>query len=223
MSSNISTIIWDWNGTLLNDMDICVDAINQLLAKRGLPLMTLEKYRRLFTFPVISYYERIGFDFSREPYDQVAIEFITIYFDRLRHASLFEGVRPVLDFFSRKGMRQAILSAMEQENLNRSVFSMDIGHYFSHISGSSDHYANGKTGQASAILKLLGSKPSESLIIGDTLHDYEVARETSCHCLLVSAGHQERERLLSSGQTVVKSLEDLPSLFNGVEPPYFLQ
>ncbi len=223
MNGRISTIIWDWNGTLLNDMDICVEAINELLAKRRLPLMTLEKYRKLFTFPVISYYEHIGFDFSRESYDDVAIEFITIYFDKLRQARLFSGVKPVLDYFSRKGMRQAILSAMEQENLHKSVCSMDIGHYFSHISGSSDHYATGKAAQAAAILELLGSKPSESLIIGDTLHDFEVASETSCHCLLVSAGHQERERLLTSGQTVVKSLEELPSLFNGVAPLYLLQ
>ncbi|MBK7029079.1 MAG: hypothetical protein IPH45_07645 [Bacteroidales bacterium] len=73
------TIILDWNGTLLDDTAICLDSMNQMLSHRHLPLLTLEKYREVFTFPVIQYYTTIGFDFETEPWDKAAIGFIELY------------------------------------------------------------------------------------------------------------------------------------------------
>jgi phosphoglycolate phosphatase len=214
MKQDIQTIIWDWNGTLLDDMDICVDSINVLLEKRGLPLMDLVKYRSLFTFPVIRYYETIGFDFTKEPYDEVAMEFIHIYLEKLKEALLFPEVAGILGKFKEKGHRQAILSAMEQENLSLSVESKGISNYFSLILGTDDHFANGKVYQVSRIIRELNAEPAKTLIIGDTLHDHEVAEEAGCQCILVAAGHQNRERLEKSGCIVVNKLSELLSLFN---------
>ncbi len=212
----IKTIIWDWNGTLLNDMDICVDSINVLLKKRALPLMDLEKYRKLFTFPVIRYYEMIGFDFVKEPYDDVAMEFIHDYLARLQAASLFHDVLPALNHFKDRGIDQAILSAMENENLEISVKSKGIDSFFSVIMGTDDHYAHGKTYLADKIIHKLRVSPEQTLIVGDTLHDHEVAETLGCQCVLVAAGHQSHDRLEESGCTVVDSLEALPELFNGI-------
>ena len=54
-------IIWDWNGTLLDDVDLCVEAINMLLARESLPLLTgKEEYQRVFQFPIRAYYEAVG-------------------------------------------------------------------------------------------------------------------------------------------------------------------
>ncbi|MHC1707655.1 MAG: HAD family hydrolase [Bacteroidales bacterium] len=214
MRNSIRTIIWDWNGTLLDDMDICVDSINILLEKRGLPLMNLEKYRSIFTFPVIDYYKTIGFDFDKEPYDSVAIEFISIYLNKLKSASIFQEVRPTLEIFKEKGYQQAILSAMEQENLLISVNSKGIQDYFSCIYGTDDHYAHGKTYLLSRILKCLDVDPKETLLIGDTLHDHEVALSAGCNCLLVAAGHQEKRRLDTAGCQVINNLNEISRLFN---------
>lgn len=214
MKNGITTIIWDWNGTLLDDMDICVDSINILLEKRGLPLMNLERYRKIFSFPVIDYYREIGFDFDKEPYDDVAIEFITIYLEKLKTAAVYPEVRPALELFKAKGYRQAILSAMEQENLLISVRSKGIQDYFSCILGTDDHYAHGKVYLLSRILDGMQVKPSETLLIGDTLHDHEVALSAGCQCVLVAAGHQEKNRLESSGCLVINNLQEISTLFN---------
>ncbi|MCX6273255.1 MAG: HAD family hydrolase [Bacteroidetes bacterium] len=214
--TGIKTIIWDWNGTLLDDMDICVDSINVLLEKRGLPLMDLVTYRRLFTFPVIEYYETIGFDFNAEPYDKVAFEFIDIYLERLKEADLFGDVKPTLDFFKKKQIKQAVLSAMEHENLLKSISSKGIEGYFSVIQGTEDHFAHGKVYQAEKIMKTLGVNPQQTLFVGDTLHDQEVARVTGCHCILTSAGHQSEERLNSGGCRVINGIGELTALFNRI-------
>src|SRR5262245_43055202 len=54
---DIDHVIWDWNGTLLNDVTHAIDTINFLLEPRGLPLMSIERYREIFGFPIRRYYE----------------------------------------------------------------------------------------------------------------------------------------------------------------------
>ena len=81
-------IVWDWNGTLLDDRWLCVESINRILKKRKMPL-TLEKtYKETFCFPVIKYYETLGFDFIKESFKDLSIEFIEYYKDNFYRLSL---------------------------------------------------------------------------------------------------------------------------------------
>ena len=66
MISQIHHIIWDWNGTLINDAWLFVEIMNEELKDRKLPLITVKDYRKHFTFPVKKYYENLGFNFEKE-------------------------------------------------------------------------------------------------------------------------------------------------------------
>jgi len=68
------TIIWDWNGTLLDDVDICIDTINALLSKYKKKPISKESYKSLFTFPVQNYYSKLGFDLSLESFKKIKEE-----------------------------------------------------------------------------------------------------------------------------------------------------
>ena len=73
-------VVWDWNGTLFDDVALCIQVMNGMLEKRGLPqLAGPEQYRQVFTFPVEEYYKALGFDFGREPFSQLAVEYISEY------------------------------------------------------------------------------------------------------------------------------------------------
>ena len=77
---NYDTIVWDWNGTLFDDVAVCIDVMNGLLAEQGLPsIPDAETYRSLFCFPVIRYYERLGFDFSKTPFEALARDYVAGY------------------------------------------------------------------------------------------------------------------------------------------------
>ena len=54
-------VVWDWNGTLLNDVKVGVNTLNDMLGRRGLPLLSVEDYKEKFGFPVIDFYDRVGF------------------------------------------------------------------------------------------------------------------------------------------------------------------
>jgi len=206
-----TTIIWDWNGTLLDDAEICREAINKMLKLRNLPELSLEKYRDVFTFPVINYYQEIGFDFTRELWEPVAMEFINLYLGALPACGLTPFAFETLEAFKLKGYRQAIISAMQHESLLKSVSELGIYDYFEFIGGIGDHYANSKIENARNYLDQAGLNPSQITLIGDTLHDSEVASELRCKCILVATGHQSMDRLRKTGLPVIHNLSGINS------------
>ena len=66
INPKIKYIIWDWNGTLIDDAWLFVEIMNEELKERMLPQINIQDYRQHFTFPVKKYYERLGFDFQKE-------------------------------------------------------------------------------------------------------------------------------------------------------------
>lgn len=211
MIDRISGIIWDWNGTLLNDMQLCVRTMNELLEKRHLPLLTIDDYREVFSFPVRNYYEKIGFDFSREPFEIPAMEFITRYNEQMGGCSLHLDTLNVLRYFNSVGIKQFVLSAMRQEELESNLKLHGIRKYFEHVSGLNDHYAASKIDNGLRLIAALNLNPDELVLIGDTIHDFEVANELGCRCVLIANGHQSREILESAGVLVLDHIGDLIS------------
>jgi phosphoglycolate phosphatase len=212
--NKFDAIIWDWNGTLLDDVNICIESMNHLLAERGRSLLSRLSYREIFTFPVRNYYELAGFDFQYESFDDVAIEFIDLYRERIRHCSMFPDAQPVLQWFSRRNFSQYLISAMEHQFLMESLLNFGIKKYFKAFTGIHDHYANGKLAMAENFISENGINPARTLLIGDTLHDFEVAEKLGLQCLLVAGGHQSETRLQHSGCEVFKSLSQVIDKFN---------
>jgi phosphoglycolate phosphatase len=205
----IDTIIWDWNGTLLDDTDICIESMNCLLNQRNFPLLSKTRYREIFTFPVRDYYSIAGFNFNVESFDLVAIEFMDLYFARLPHANIFKEAKQVLSSFRQLRFTQILISAMKHESLITSVKEKGLSGYFSHISGIQDHFADGKIENARKIVKDLKLDISKILMIGDTIHDFEVAKELGVECLLVANGHQSIGRLMNLNCPIIEHLNQV--------------
>lgn len=206
-----TTIIWDWNGTLLDDAEICREAINKMLNVRNLPELSLEKYRDVFTFPVIDYYKEVGFNFDIEEWEPVAMEFINLYLSALPSCGLTPFAARTLETFKQKGYRQAIISAMQHDALLKSVSALGIFEFFDYIGGIGDHYGGGKIDNARNYFILAGLSPEKITLIGDTLHDSQVANELKCKCILVATGHQSFQRLQQTGLPVINNLSEIDS------------
>lgn len=199
-------IIWDWNGTLINDLGVCISAMNSMLQERKIPLLTETHYKEIFCFPVRDYYEKIGFDFNKEPFEMVGLEFMKRYKEISNQATLTENVNEVLLKLQESGCRQFVLSAMEQHLLKRMLTDYGIIQFFDGIYGISDDYGGGKISMGNRLLAEQKIDKNRTLMIGDTLHDAEVADSMKIDCLLYSGGHQSKKRLLSSQKTVISDL-----------------
>lgn len=210
---NIKHIVWDWNGTLLNDNWLSIEAINILLFKYELPAIEKEKYLEIFTFPVIDYYKKLGFNFEKIPFNIVGTEFIDEYTKRMYDVQLQDGARESLEYFSEIGISQSLLSAAKQKMLEDLMKHHELEKYFIKISGLNDHYANSKVDIGRSWINELQFEPDEILLIGDTLHDVEVADEIGTKCVLIAQGHATFDRLKSSDRRVFNNLHEFKGWF----------
>ena len=204
------TVIWDFNGTLLSDMQISIEAMNTVLSRRSLPTIPdLPAFQSLFGFPVEDYYARLGLDFDKEPYKIPADEWIELYSREMYSAPLTEGAEDALKAVKAAGMRQIILSASETERLILHTKKLEIYGYFDNILGMDDVYARGKTEIAQKFAKESTEDIFPAVLIGDTDHDYECARAIGCDVMLFSGGFMSKERLLALTPSVYDSLEKI--------------
>ena len=205
---NIRHIVWDWNGTLLNDKKLAVTAINILLKRYELPTITLEKYLAIFSFPVVDYYKSLGFDFDKTPFTVVGTEFIDEYTARMFNVEMHKNAKTILKFINNRGMPQSLLSAAKQQMLDELMNFHNIDKYFSTVAGLDNHYANSKLAVGKALVKKIALPPEQILFVGDTLHDVGVANAIGAQCVLLAHGHTNRSRLHSTGKEVFNDFNE---------------
>ncbi|MBE6338918.1 MAG: HAD family hydrolase [Lentimicrobiaceae bacterium] len=208
------TIIWDWNGTLLDDLDLSIKAVNVLLKERDLPILTLDRYKDIFDFPVINYYEKAGFDFSKEPFEIPARQYVKLYSSGESDLKLFPDVIDTLSFFKDNNYRQIVLSAMKEDNLRKMISNAGITHFFDGIFGIKDNYAREKISIGKQVVENLNLNPEKCLMIGDTLHDAEVAEQCGFDCILFSGGHVAKQRLETTGFKIIDQHKTLTSIIS---------
>ncbi len=216
MTKNL--IIWDWNGTLLNDIDACLESINQMLEKRDMNKLEIIHYKEVFTFPVQNYYKSIGFDFKAEPFEKLSVEYIDLYKEKSKYSGLQEGAIEALQFFKKLNYKQIILSASEQSALENQIKQRKIFDYFDSIIGLNNIHAKSKTDNALKYLKENNSF-DKVILIGDTYHDYEVASALKSECLLVMNGHQNLKKFhLNDNVRLIRNLnyikEEIKPVYN---------
>jgi phosphoglycolate phosphatase len=197
-------LIWDWNGTLLDDVSAAVSALNRMLAKRGVKQVSREFYRRRFGFPVRPFYAEIGVDLDRWDWDEICDDF---------HAFIAEepqlvraDAREALELAAERGFSQCVLSALRQDLLEESLERAGLSEFFDVVFGVDNLDGASKMARGRELAAHLGGDMSGVVMIGDTLHDAEVAGVLGARCILLSCGHQEPVRLAAAGCPVADSL-----------------
>lgn len=203
-------IIWDWNGTLLDDVSLCIRLLGDLLESQGLPAVEQKRYLEIFGFPISDYYKRAGFDFERESYESLARRYMEIYPRAGCWLGPVPGVMSVVETLYREGCHQIILSASDQEILERQLsYSGYSVRMFEEVLGLDNIYGVSKVERGRRWITESGIDPSQAVFIGDTTHDAETAAAMGCDCILVGWGHQSLSRLRAVGVPVVETPDAL--------------
>ncbi len=206
-----SHVIWDFNGTIFDDVDVGIKSANVLLKRQGLPLIENRKqYRDVFGFPIIDYYRKLGLVTTQESYNELAPIWVDIYNELEKSAKIFDGVEDKLKKIKAAGIKQIILSATEAEMLKGQVKRLGIYDYFDDILGLDNIRAESKIAVAKEWIKK--EKPQKAVFLGDTTHDFEVAKQIGVECILIANGHQSREVLEKCGTKVVDSVDVIDEL-----------
>ncbi len=207
--SEYEYVIWDFNGTLLDDVWLCIDVMNDMLNRRGLKTLSPSRYADIFDFPVQEYYQRAGWDLSRYPFEMLSDEFMSGYHARKLSCKLRAEAVEVFSRLYATGINQSILSAAQTSMVEELVAHFQIGKYFTSLHGLDNHHAAGKLEIATAWMEENEADPEKVVFVGDTTHDKVVANAIGVDCVLVYSGHQTRGKLEATGAPVVDSLEEI--------------
>ncbi len=202
-------IFFDFNGTLINDLGLCLDLLNLFLREQGKKELNEEEYKEVFKFPIRQYYIDAGIDFNIESYDSLSKRFIKEYQPKSMECGLFPNTEKTLKKLKDLGYHLFILSASEVNNLLEQTNHYQITKYFDAVLGIDNIHAESKVDIAKEYIKKNNINPSETLFIGDTLHDYEVSKAMGVDCALVSCGHQSRRILEKANVSVISTISDI--------------
>ena len=200
-------VIWDWNGTLLNDISASLASVNDMLALRGMPSMDVDYYRECICVPIIGFYEK-AFDMENEDYEVIIKQYNEGYLKHLDECNLTDGVVEVIDYFEKNGVKQAVISSSNNDLLIKNVTKYGIFDRFDAVLGADDFYAGSKIERAENYLKNSGEN-CRVLVIGDLEHDADMAQKLGADCVLLTSGHENRERLYAAKATVISDIREL--------------
>lgn len=208
-------IIWDWNGTLLNDIGASLASVNDMLSMRGMPHINNDYYKECIGVPIIKFYEKV-FDLEKEDYSSIIKQYNEGYLRHLAECDLTDGARLALDFFKNNGLKQVIVSSSNNAQLCQNAEKYGVIGYFDVLLGSQDFYAGSKIERAADYLQKSGAKKGEVLVVGDLEHDAEMAAELGADCVLLTSGHEHPERLKNAKVPLIDNLFELISFVESV-------
>lgn len=208
-------IIWDFNGTLLNDAQLSVDTDNYVFDELGLPRITIDDYRRHMTMPVCDFYTALGVDLSVYPYETISRLWLDAFNRQAVSVGLVPGAMAAIERLKKMGFTQSVLSASYEVSLMEQCEALGLVPYMAAIDGREDECAGKKTEIGLRQMEKLGLDRTKTILVGDMVADAELAHALGVGCALVAWGHNDTGRLLNTGFPVAGTFDELIGILAG--------
>lgn len=212
MVTSMKYLFLDFNGTILDDVDLCLDLLNEILNKQHHEPISKEKYRHIFTFPIIDYYRAAGVDFTKDSYEDLAIWFVKKYQPLSYKQKLYPDLIDTLKELNEMDYRVIVLSASEKNNLIDQLKMFNIYDYFYDVIGLDNIHAASKIKLGIDYIIKNRINSNDCIMLGDTLHDAECANAMDIRCVLFGLGHQDIDVLKTAGLPIITSYKDLKKI-----------
>jgi phosphoglycolate phosphatase-like HAD superfamily hydrolase len=200
-------IVWDWNGTLLDDLHVVIEAVNRSMGLLGMDPIDEDAYRDHFTRPVRSFYDSLlGRVITDLEWDQLNQGFHDHYYTLVPAARLAPDATEALRAAEESGWGQSLLSMSPQPYLEWVVAAVGIGDHFELIDGLSRPTGGTKAEHLEAHLVTLALDPSRTVVIGDTPDDASAARHVGSAVILYDGGSHHLPVLEELGVPIAHTL-----------------
>ncbi len=201
--TNYEHIVFDWNGTLLSDVELVLAILNENLTKHKLDTKTVQEFREHFSFPIKDFYLKLGM--KNELFEHYQKRYHELYDSQYKSSELYPGTLELIQRLHQTGKKLSILSAAKQEHLHEAVEHFGLRPYMEHVYGVSNNIAEGKSQRGRELLDKVSIAKEKTILVGDTLYDAEVAKFLNIDVLLVADGHQSYEQLLKAKCPILPS------------------
>lgn len=205
-------IIWDFNGTLLDDVQLSVDCDNHVFDRLGLPRITAQDYCRHMTMPVRDFYTALGIDLHVYPYETISDVWLEMFNRNVLECGLASGALASIDRLAAVGVTHSVLSATYEPDLIAQCRALGLEQRMVAINGLSDQSARKKTEIGRAQMQALGLSGKDVVFVGDMIADAQLAHDLGARCVLVPWGHNSLERLRETGEPIAHRFEELEEI-----------
>lgn len=206
-----TTIIWDFNGTLIDDVYAALGAVNDMLVRRNQPVITLDDYSRNVDIPIWKFYESVFLPGSITPEEAIE-EFDSGYEKYIKPYPVMEHAVTMLEYFKTLSKNQLIVSASHVDKVTARLKELDLYQYFTDVLALNDYNCGDKTYLAQQYICDNSISPEDVVVIGDCIADWQMSQELHCDCILNTKGHQLRSELSVTDAVIVDSLDELKNL-----------
>ncbi|PSK96417.1 phosphoglycolate phosphatase-like HAD superfamily hydrolase [Murinocardiopsis flavida] len=212
--TGITHIVWDWNGTLLDDNHANLAAVNRVCARFGREPIALDDWRAMFRRPLTACYEELlGRPFADGEWARVNEDYDRAYRELLPSCGLAEGALDVLGAWRDRGGSQSLLSMAGHEFLVPLIDERGLTPHFTRVDGRRyDTDTDSKADHLVDHLSAQGIDPATTVLIGDIDDDARAAEAAGAHAVLVATGLMGRERLTATGHPVADSAAEAVAL-----------
>lgn len=221
--SHARHVVWDWNGTLLDDLPIVIEAVNRSIATIGEGPIDADGYRDHYTRPVKHFYNSLfGRDVTDEEWLSLNESFHDHYFQLARTADLASDARAAIDRLDVEGWSQSLLSMSPQDWLAEIVSFFGVADRFDLVDGLSGPTGGLKAQHLAEHIEALALTPAQVVVIGDTPDDVAAARHVGARAVLYHGGSHHLELLHGEGVPVAQTLVEAVELVVGsgrLSPP----
>ncbi|MFE7615407.1 HAD family hydrolase [Streptomyces sp. NPDC057496] len=207
-------LVWDWNGTLLDDNVAVVGATNAAFGEIGLEPITLEQYREMYCVPIPRFYERLlGRLPTEAEWERMDGVFHRHYTEQRAACGLTEGAEELLAQWRLAGRSQSLLSMYGHDELVPVVRGYGIEPHFVRVDGRTGPSGGSKARHMERHLAALeGISPQHTVVIGDAVDDAVAAAHVGAKAVLYTGGSHSRASLEAAGVPVVDSLAEAAHL-----------
>ena len=204
-------VVWDWNGTLFNDLSASLNSVNDMLDMRGMEHISTDFYKECICTPIKGFYDRV-FDMDNEDYSVIIKQYNEGYLHHLDSCSLTDGAIDALEHFRSCGTRQIIVSSSNNSQLVANAEKYGVTQYFDAILGAGDYFAGSKIERAADYLAKNNPENGRILVVGDLAHDAEMAKKLGADCVLLTSGHEHISRLEGAEVPLIDDLHALKTI-----------
>ncbi|HEX6220612.1 MAG TPA: HAD family hydrolase, partial [Acidimicrobiia bacterium] len=205
--------VWDWNGTLLDDLPVVIEAVNRSIAIFGEGPIDAEAYRDHYTRPVRLFYDSLfGRVITDEEWLRLNASFHEHYFSLAETVDLALGARLAMSFLSESGWSQSLLSMSPHDWLEKIVARLELASLLDLVDGLSGPTGGRKAQHLEVHLETLGISGENVVVIGDTPDDVAAARHVGAEPVLFHGGSHHLELLEEEGVPIAETLLEAAEL-----------
>lgn len=218
MSVNTKFIVWDWNGTLFDDVAACLHCANLILAHTGRPAIDENFYREAYDIPIDRFYLNLGFNEDELRINKSKMQniFHDHYEDHAIKSGLRDGAKEILARAKQTGVCNYVLSNHLRPSIEQNLDRLNIAAFIDSVMAfetRETQFYQPKGVRFATHMREVGLVPTLGMIIGDTPEEVHIGKELGLTTVALTGGNASEARLIAARPDhVIHSLKEMPAL-----------